>query len=99
MTHKQFEAWQAWLQEEWNKPSRADHYAMRISNILADKTLDPIAFEFVEPVPERDSKPPEGFTGYWPKRLSKEDVERAKEKISKGSLLLNLGRLGHSERN
>lgn len=28
-THRQFAAWQAWLAGELNRPSRADHYAMR----------------------------------------------------------------------
>lgn len=30
MTHRQFEAWQWWLREEWNHPSRSDHYLMQI---------------------------------------------------------------------
>lgn len=28
MTHRQFLAWQEWLDEDFNRPSRADHYAM-----------------------------------------------------------------------
>lgn len=29
MTHRQFEAWHAWLELEQNRPSRADWYAMQ----------------------------------------------------------------------
>lgn len=30
-THRQYKAWQIWLDEQWHKPSRADHYAMQIA--------------------------------------------------------------------
>lgn len=29
MTHRQFLVWQAWLDKEWNVPSRSDWYAMQ----------------------------------------------------------------------
>ena len=31
MTHRQYEAWQIWLGEEWNRPSRTDVYLMQIA--------------------------------------------------------------------
>ena len=31
MTHRQFLAWQAWLEDEWNRPSRTDYYLMRVA--------------------------------------------------------------------
>ena len=31
LTHRQFRTWQAWLQAEWNAPSRTDHYLMLIA--------------------------------------------------------------------
>ena len=29
MTRRQFKAWKAWLDKQWNEPSRADYYAMQ----------------------------------------------------------------------
>lgn len=31
MTHRQFEAWKAWLEEDWNRPDRGDFYQMGTS--------------------------------------------------------------------
>lgn len=31
MTHRQFCVWRAWLDEQWNRPSRSDYYAMRVA--------------------------------------------------------------------
>jgi len=31
MTHRQFEAWQRWLVEQLNRPSRSDFYAMQVA--------------------------------------------------------------------
>lgn len=31
LTHRQYEAWQAWLCKEWNEPDRHDHYLMLIA--------------------------------------------------------------------
>lgn len=31
MTHRQYLTWQAWLADQWNQPSRSDHYLMRIA--------------------------------------------------------------------
>ena len=30
MTHRQFGAWQLWLEEQWNKPDRHDYYMMQV---------------------------------------------------------------------
>lgn len=41
LTHRHFGAWQAWLQGEWNRPSRSDHYtaqvACEVRRVLAKK--------------------------------------------------------------
>lgn len=29
MTHRQFRAWRAWLDMQWDRPSRTDHYIMQ----------------------------------------------------------------------
>lgn len=29
MTHRQFLAWQQWLEDQWNKPDRHDYYQMQ----------------------------------------------------------------------
>lgn len=31
MTHRQFKAWEAWFELEWNVPNRADYYAMNVA--------------------------------------------------------------------
>jgi len=82
MTHRQFEVWQEWLNQQWNKPSRTDHYLLRIASYIAEKDLEPIVF-VTEPV--KDSP-------YGPRRLkTKEDVRRAQEKVNKALLMRNLG--------
>lgn len=30
-THRQFLAWIAWLESQWNKPDRHDHYTMQLA--------------------------------------------------------------------
>ena len=30
-THRQYLAWLAWLDDQWNKPDRRDHYLMQIA--------------------------------------------------------------------
>lgn len=42
MTHRQFEAWQAWLAEQWNQPSRTDNYLMQIAcEVLRTRLKEP----------------------------------------------------------
>lgn len=36
MTHRQFRAWQAWLADDLNRPSRADHYAMQTTAAICN---------------------------------------------------------------
>lgn len=31
MTHRQYLAWREWLAEQWNRPSRTDHYLMQVA--------------------------------------------------------------------
>ena len=31
LTHRQYLAWQRWLDEQWNEPSRSDYYAMQVA--------------------------------------------------------------------
>ena len=31
MTHRQFQAWTAWLRMQWNEPDRGDWYAMQVA--------------------------------------------------------------------
>lgn len=31
MTHRQFLVWSAWLDEQWNRPDRTDHYLMQVA--------------------------------------------------------------------
>lgn len=34
MTHRQFVEWGEWLRQQWNVPSRADHYVMQLNEDL-----------------------------------------------------------------
>jgi hypothetical protein len=88
MTHRQFAAWQWWLLEQWNQPSRSDHYAMQVAAVVdmsGEKDRDyRIKFklpelasssqETVEPVFLVDGKP------FGPRRLTKEDIERMEQR-------------------
>lgn len=97
MTHRQYEAWQEWLELEWNKPSRGDYYVMRVAaeiKGLFSKTsidLESLRIEFKKPVDPKDL-PPDDPNG--PKRLrTKEDVAAAQEKVNKAMRLHQLGAL------
>lgn len=35
MSHREFSTWDAWLEEEWNRPNRSDHYLMQIAATAA----------------------------------------------------------------
>lgn len=82
MTHRQFEAWREWLFEEWNKPSRTDHYLMQITaevvrtpgrwwGKLPKVKLDDFRIPFVEAKP---TKPFVKRPGGPPAPLTKEEV-------------------------
>jgi len=73
-----------WLELEWDKPSRADYYVNRAASAAAGKNLDMLKFSFAAPA--KAEPKPEGFEGYWPKPLTKEEVERAKETINKADV-------------
>lgn len=52
MTERQWAAWQAWLEEEWNVPDRGDHYLMQCAAVSAiaggdkDATTDKFRMKF-----------------------------------------------------
>lgn len=35
ITHRQYEAWQQFMEDEWSHPSRSDWYAMQIAHVMA----------------------------------------------------------------
>lgn len=109
MTHRQFDAWQEWLGLQWNLPSRSDHYGMQVAQkleaVLAylglsphkdGVKLDDMKIPFVSSK-EQGSIDPKNLPPddpYSPKRLrTKEDVEKAQEKISKAMMQYRLGLL------
>lgn len=49
MTQRQYGTWQAWLEMQWNKPSRADHYTLKVASVMAGKKLEPIQFGYTKP--------------------------------------------------
>jgi hypothetical protein len=80
MTERQFQAWQEWINEEWNTPDRSDHYQMqsamescrgRLKNPAQVKLEDfRLKFQFKK----------REMTTY----LSPEDKARANSELSKG---------------
>jgi len=71
MTHRQFLTWIEWLGQEWNKPSRADHYAAQVANeihqiagylgVKQSKDFDPLMkFGPKVPDPEANGQADEG---------------------------------------
>ena len=42
ITHREFKTWIAWLDDQWNKPSKSDYYLMQIagyvSHVLSKKS-------------------------------------------------------------
>jgi hypothetical protein len=69
MTHRMFLAWQAWLEMQWNKPTKTDHYLMQIAvevrRVLAKDPrkikLDDARLEFSKPGDKK--KVPEEVAG------------------------------------
>jgi hypothetical protein len=55
LTHRQCVAWSVWLERQWNKPTRSDHYAMQVA---AEVRLCRRAFTNGEPVSLSDMKIP-----------------------------------------
>jgi hypothetical protein len=65
--------WEQWLREDWNNPSRADYYIMRLTQIgFCKKGTDlnslKIPFEFK---PEEEHREP-----WQPRKMSKEEMEQ-----------------------
>lgn len=42
LTHRQYETWQAWLEQQWNEPSRTDHYLMSVARMMCWKDPPPL---------------------------------------------------------
>ena len=40
VTNREFEAWRAWWDIEWNTPNRTDHYIMNLTRVAAQSTKD-----------------------------------------------------------
>jgi hypothetical protein len=68
LTHRQLQAWNKWLDEQWNNPSRADWYQMQTSSEIArghaknPENVNPKKFKlkFEEPeklIPPKKKKP------------------------------------------
>ena len=57
VTHRQYLAWQAWLDEEWNRPDRSDYYQMQTAadvrfkgrDVPTDFKLENMRIDFVDP--------------------------------------------------
>lgn len=41
-THREYQVWMCWLEKQWNKPSRSDHYLMRVAQrVLQSQSTKP----------------------------------------------------------
>ena len=103
LTNREYQVRLAWEREQWNKPSRSDHYSMLIAlEILRANVKDPssislddMKLKFAEP--KRLAKPTKEQATAWAKakwgmavglnRVDKKAAERGKPK-----------RLGHKEK-
>lgn len=73
MTLRQLEAWTEWLEEQWNEPSRTDHYLMQIAcevaNVLRKKRIPQgkfkIPFKFVPKEGKRGEYDETASFGFW----------------------------------
>jgi hypothetical protein len=39
-THRQYNAWQEYLDQEWNEPNRTDHYLMQVAELVLRPYLE-----------------------------------------------------------
>jgi hypothetical protein len=63
--------WDWWLKDQWNQPSRTDHYLMRLMQMQSGKgvSLDNLKIRFVP-------KEPDNREPWQPKKMSKEEMEQ-----------------------
>lgn len=55
-THRQYQVWMRWLSDEWNRPSRTDHYLMQLAAMQTkDRTLGEMQIKFER---KEEQKPP-----------------------------------------
>lgn len=96
MTHRQFDAWQEWFELDLEKPDRHDFYAMQIAAKIEgifknNVDINSMKMSFQKPIDPKDL-PPDDPDG--PKRLrTKEDVQKAQEKINIAMRLYQAGAL------
>lgn len=59
MSHREYLTRLAWLDLQWNKPSRTDHYLMRIVQALVDKKGKRKLSDFVLPFKAKKQAAPQ----------------------------------------
>lgn len=65
ISYRQFTTWLEWLRQQWNKPTRADHYAAQVAqevynaNHRKGRTLDKffLKFKFTKKQPKPELSP------------------------------------------
>lgn len=90
VTHRQYAAWQRFLLEDYNRPSRADHYAMQVAaEVFRTIARDPNGVrreQFGIHFPEAgtaDRPPPQEDDGYFdPPVVTDETIEMMRKKAS-----------------
>lgn len=84
LTHKQYITWVAWLDHEWNRPNRSDHYIMElrcdVQRIFAKnpRNVKPDRLQFITTAPKPtkvDTDENEEVDG--PPKTSMADVAKA----------------------
>lgn len=103
LTHRQAVAWSAWLGRQWNKPTRADYYAMQTAAEvrLCRRSItggDPVGLNDLKiPFGVGDSSSPQGKVqaeGYVPEGWTQEqedEFQRQKAEMEKGAMICSLG--------
>lgn len=96
-THRQHQLWLEWLEQQWNKPDRTDHYLMQIAwaafHAFASKRppfkskewelpFKTIVDAIAKQEMERQEQP-DSPLGEGPRRLTKEDIAKINTALAK----------------
>jgi hypothetical protein len=90
VSHPEYLSWCAWLDMQWNRPSRSDFYTMANTNAVVrgkDPNKQRLKFRDGTPVQPRQRVP-----GGPPGPLTKEDIVKVRTAMSKARLKANLDR-------
>ncbi len=103
MTHRQYKAWEAWQEAEWNHPSRSDWYLMQVAAeafraALSDEHRRKVEvkdfqlpFKIVrQEAVQKEHDPRPEYRPAWLKPMSRETAERAATAYAQASMKLKV---------